>query len=680
MSKNNLYITIVLIVIIASSITYLAVRDYSLSSNQTITTTPISNETESDVLFKTFNSMDELLSFVSKYQAATTSMYRIATTMPTTGSTQIIPLEAKPTYVVGTNVQVEGIDEGDYVKISDKLVVVAKGNQVYVLTISPPEQLALASIIILGDDVYAEQLFLIDNSKLVIISQSTLESEASLPEETITKTAENNESIITLPIKIGRSLTVIDIYDVSDPKAPVKLWRFNSTGLPIATRSIGSSVYTVLQEPIYRIMLLGSSSLTGSLPLINNELPLPNKTFYAPGENYGVPVVILKINAETGFMDYSVVFAPPIERVYMSGANLYLFSTSYEWINIDISKLTEKIKPYLPEEYKQALDKILEITGISDELRAQMIASILQEAIRNMNAEQIKVMTSEIEKLYAEQEGFIGPLTHALKISLDKLQPVSRNKYWGRLLDQFAINEDSKGNLILALTAEKITSIKTAYVPGGLPYIYPETTSTNRVVISDEDLNVIGSLEDLAQGEIIYSSRFINNMLYLVTYRQVDPLFAINLSDPSNPRVLGYLKVPGFSEYLHPVNSTLLIGVGYSEGMMAKVSLFDVSNPAEPREIDSLEIGYSSPVMYDHKAFNFDPRTSRALIPIVDIDKGLIGLVVLKVDDGKISILYKLRHDWCDRGFFIDDYVLSVSRLLVRVWLNEKVISEEKLE
>jgi uncharacterized secreted protein with C-terminal beta-propeller domain len=679
MSRNSLYVMILVFIVIASSIAFLVIRDYSLSNQHASTTTPISNGTGSTALFKTFSSMDELLDFLSKHQASTTSLYRVATTMPAaTAPIQLASTEAKSTYVVGTNIQVEGIDEGDYVKISDKLVVVAKGSQVYVLTINPPEQLSLASVINLTSNAYADQLFLIGNSKLVIISQSTLETEASLPEEKATTTAPGSEVRI-LPVRIGRPLTIISVYDVSNPKLPAMLWSFNSTGLPIATRSIGSSVYVVLQEPIYRIMVVGSSGTTGTLPLINNEPPLPSKTFYAPGENYGIPVVLLRIDARTGMMDYSVVFAPPVERVYMSGDNLYLFSTSYEWVNIDVGKLIERIKPYLPDEYRQAVDKILEMTGISDELRAQMISSVLQEAMSKMGNEQLKAMAREIEKFYAEQGGFIGPLTHALKISLDKLQPSSRNKYWGRLLDQFAINEDSKGNLILALTAEKITSIRTEYVPGGLPYIYPEVQSVNRVVISDKDLRVLGSLEDLAPGEVIYSSRFINNMLYLVTYRQIDPLFAVDLSDPSNPRILGYLKVPGFSEYLHPVNSTMLIGVGYSDGLTAKVSLFDVSNPAEPREVDALEIGYSSPVMYDHKAFNYDARTWRALIPIVDMDKGLVGLVVLKIDNGKISLLYKLRHDWCDRGFFINDYVVSVSRSLVRVWLNDKMIAQEEL-
>jgi uncharacterized secreted protein with C-terminal beta-propeller domain len=153
-------------------------------------------------------------------------------------------------------------------------------------------------------------------------------------------------------------------------------------------------------------------------------------------------------------------------------------------------------------------------------------------------------------------------------------------------------------------------------------------TTGNHVYILDMDLNIVGSLEDLAPGETIYSARFMGERGYMVTFKQVDPLFVIDLSDPSNPRELGYLKVTGYSDYLHPYDETHLIGIGkettdageFAWYQGVKISLFDVSDVSNPQEIDKLEIGdrgTESPVLYDHKAFLFDRSRNLMVMPIL---------------------------------------------------------------
>ncbi|NIP67558.1 hypothetical protein GWM83_02345, partial [Candidatus Bathyarchaeota archaeon] len=111
----------------------------------------------------------------------------------------------------------------------------------------------------------------------------------------------------------------------------------------------------------------------------------------------------------------------------------------------------------------------------------------------------------------------------------------------------------------------------------------------------------MGRLEDLAPGEKIYSARFMGDRGYLVTFRKVDPLFVLDLSQPTNPKVLGKLKIPGYSDYLHPYDENHIIGVGKEtvaaeQGDFAwyqgvKISLFDVTDVEDPREIDKYEIG-----------------------------------------------------------------------------------------
>jgi len=155
-----------------------------------------------------------------------------------------------------------------------------------------------------------------------------------------------------------------------------------------------------------------------------------------------------------------------------------------------------------------------------------------------------------------------------------------------------------------------------------------DETTGNHVYILDMDLNIVGSLEDLAPGETIYSARFMGERGYMVTFKQVDPLFVIDLSDPNNPRELGYLKVTGYSDYLHPYDENHIIGIGkettdageFAWYQGVKISLFDVSDVSNPQEVDKLEIGdrgTESPVLWDHKAFLFDKSRNLMVMPIM---------------------------------------------------------------
>ncbi|MBQ8210386.1 MAG: beta-propeller domain-containing protein [Clostridia bacterium] len=131
--------------------------------------------------------------------------------------------------------------------------------------------------------------------------------------------------------------------------------------------------------------------------------------------------------------------------------------------------------------------------------------------------------------------------------------------------------------------------------------------SATFVYVLDKDLKVVGYIEDIAKGEDMKSARFMGNTLYLVTFYQTDPLFVIDLTDPTKPEIKGELKIPGFSSYLHPIGNNLVIGVGEGGTMngtdgSAKVSLFDVSDPCDPKEIDNYTV---ADAYFDtnHKAF-----------------------------------------------------------------------------
>ena len=152
--------------------------------------------------------------------------------------------------------------------------------------------------------------------------------------------------------------------------------------------------------------------------------------------------------------------------------------------------------------------------------------------------------------------------------------------------------------------------------------------STNNVYVLDTDMKTVGTLEDLAPGERIYSTRFMSDRLYMVTFRQVDPLFVIDLKTPTNPKVLGKLKIPGYSDYLHPYDEDHIIGVGIDtdeteksgvlmQGM--KLALFDVSDVANPIQKFTEIIGdrgtYSE-LLRNHKALLFDKDKDLLAFPI----------------------------------------------------------------
>lgn len=178
----------------------------------------------------------------------------------------------------------------------------------------------------------------------------------------------------------------------------------------------------------------------------------------------------------------------------------------------------------------------------------------------------------------------------------------------GRLLNQFAMSEHN-GDLRVATTTEEFG-------------FGEQSESTVFVLRPDgQDLRVISSVSGLGRDERIFAVRFLGDVGYVVTFRQTDPLYVVDLSDPENPVLDGELKIPGYSAYLHPVSEDLLLGVGQDatdEGraLGTQLSLFDVSDPTDPQRIDSLTIGGWSEVEWDHKAFLFWEPDGTIVLPV----------------------------------------------------------------
>ena len=177
----------------------------------------------------------------------------------------------------------------------------------------------------------------------------------------------------------------------------------------------------------------------------------------------------------------------------------------------------------------------------------------------------------------------------------------------------------------------------------------------NCVYVLDTDMKKVGALENIAPGETVRAVRFSGSTGYVVTFLQTDPLFVIDLSSPESPAIKGEVKLPGFSSYLHPVGKKLLLGVGVGgteEGTdgSAKLSLFDVSDPSAPKEVDSF-VMENADFNTEYKAFIEDSDPNTYLIPfncwrysqneyednILSTDaKRSTGVVRISVENGKL--------------------------------------------
>jgi inhibitor of cysteine peptidase len=227
----------------------------------------------------------------------------------------------------------------------------------------------------------------------------------------------------------------------------------------------------------------------------------------------------------------------------------------------------------------------------------------------------------------------------------------------GYVLNQFSMDE-YEGYFRIATTT------------GHVWRTWGEAPSKNHAYVLDMNLDIVGKLEDLAPGETIYSARFMGNRGYLVTFRKIDPLFVIDLGDPRNPIILGQLKITGYSDYLHPYDENHIIGIGKEteaadEGDFAwyqgvKISLFDVSDVENPKEIDKYEIGdrgTDSPILTDHKALLFDKSKNLLVIPVL----------VAEIDEEKYpsGVPPNLHGDYVWQGAYVFDISLD-ERLVLK--------------
>lgn len=271
---------------------------------------------------------------------------------------------------------------------------------------------------------------------------------------------------------------------------------------------------------------------------------------------------------------------------------------------------------------------------------------------------------------------------------------VASGKVSGSVLNQFSMH-DYKGTFFVATTdgaswwagrdtsSSKVTSFR----------LFNASPSS-----SSKTLRQVGNVGGLGKGERIYAVRYIEDSAYIVTFRRIDPLYIVDLSDVYNLRVTGELKIPGYSAYLHPIGNGRLIGVGRdatNRGVVtgAKVSLFDVSDVKKPKELSTWTLrGSYTGAEWEHKAFLWWAPERVAVLPVA-VSSGraterFTGAVVLHVTDRRITERGRIEHSGSasslkkiDRTFVLDKkHLWSLSRRLLQVNSIKSLVKESTIE
>ena len=248
--------------------------------------------------------------------------------------------------------------------------------------------------------------------------------------------------------------------------------------------------------------------------------------------------------------------------------------------------------------------------------------------------------------LYQEDYSNGKSTTRIAKFSLEngKINAVGAASVSGKVRDTFAIN-DYQGKL-------RVLTTDSNFIGG---------ESTNQLYLFNEKLKATGKLEDIAPGEEIYSARYLGDKAYFVTYRNMDPLFAVDLSDDTNPKILGELKITGFSEYLHFWGEDKLVGIGYEtdpdtgaqEGL--KITMFDISDPADLKEIKTLvlkNVDYSQ-ALYNYKSVLVDADENLLGFTTEDYGSNRLDYLLFSWEDGKFV---NLLTEKLDGNFSSDNY------------------------
>lgn len=499
-----------------------------------------------------------------------------------------------------TNVQVKGVDEADFVKNDDRHIYTLKHN---LLTIVDTQEITTKSGVFsieldIPPLVQKYDMF-VNGDRLVVLYYIADYNQAGFIDDYTTHAL---------------------VLDITDRMSAEYILEYTITGKIHTARMIGDDVYVVAskipnpEHPVQPFLKL-DDQIIQRVPIYHFEdIELPNLTTMMAFDVTGNASNSLSfVIDETG-------------STFMSKENLYITSitdNSDSAVSLNlVVKLLDSILELYPEQIKSELTASLQDIDPKDENAPRMALELFDNAFSDLPdsvrgsamvggiIEQLDVIDNLIED---------SETTTIYKVAIDGVdfELAANGSVPGRLINQFAMDEH-EGKLRVATTVNKWAD------------------AFNNVFVLDDKLDELGALVGIAHDEEIYSARFVDDKLYLVTFRQIDPFFVIDLSTDS-PRIDGKLKLPGYSDYLHFYDKNTVIGIGRDEGV--KIAVFDISDMRHPRLADSVVIGSwgtSSPVEQDHKAVLIDRTKSLLVLPIFSYSEVAISNTI---DDTKETII-----------------------------------------
>ena len=420
------------------------------------------------------------------------------------------------------------------------------------------------------------------------------------------------------------------IYDVSNPAKPQQVVSLGQSGYYVSSRMIGDYVYLVTSQYIYSpVKGTPITYIPSTYDGAENKLLMPTDLYVGPNPQSAAYTVIGSINLKSGanFASAKAVFGATSE-IYANEEHLLLAFNRYE----------EEVLPIAPDKD----GKNVQITNSSSSTDLVLL-------------------------------GF----------SEGQITKLAEGNVPGSLLNQFSMDE-YKGTIRIVTNVNNWE--QKIFTDGVDTYEY-NSTSSNALYTLDLKLAILGKIENLAKDESVQSVRFDGDIGYIVTFRQVDPLFAVDLTNPAKPRVLDALKIPGFSQYLHVFKQNLLLGIGYAAdentGAMqgVKLSMFDTTDKTNVKEVNTAKVDASWTVVgSNHKAI------------LVDAEKNLIAFpadsnyYIYRYTDKGFELAARVNmtadlSSWNLRGLFIGDYfyVLGDSGVTVISLADFAVLTTVKL-
>ncbi|NLF31672.1 MAG: hypothetical protein GX591_12390 [Planctomycetes bacterium] len=507
----------------------------------------------------------------------------------------------------GTNNQVEGVDESELVKTDGQYIYYLDGQELVIVNAAAADGLAVASRTAI--DGAAAGLHLCGD-RLIVLSQQwggpwlDFPTGPTLPPILLEEglVAEDGRIVTSImPVRPIRPQPTyaVTVYDVSDPARPVIEEQTTGDGRILSSRSIGERLVVVTQDSQWApepLLVADGADEADDSRRYETEAEYRLRLAEDWQSLIGRFAVAAGSDASAGTVLDGTVYATGA-RAGESMISLLLFDLPDGQAGPDASTTT---------------------LGLGGTVYASQ------------------------ENLYLAADTWQGgddytPTTFLYQFGLgtDAMPLLATGSVAGSIVNQFSMDEH-----------DGVLRIATTSLGGGA---WGNNLFT--LAAANGALETVGSLTGLAVHERIQSVRFMGDEGYLVTFRQIDPLFTLDLSDASRPRVMGELKIPGFSSYLHPMGSDHLIGVGVGETLNSvEVSLFDVSDLTAPSRVDAYAFdadGWSSSAArWDHHAFSFFPEQGVLAIPVYRSGgTGAAALEVLHVTQEGFSRLGSISHD-----------------------------------